>query len=423
MTSLSQYCDHGPRHYHASPPSESYGEDEYIPYRVEPYDGLADTEEHSGSFHDHFDSPCPSNHERRSPPPSISDATPRGIRQTPSPLRWAMQDLMDSLDTLGPRGLRALSPTPDSRDNEPLQRRHSFQEWDGHELVRPRSPLVNEAEDVAPYFYAPDTRPPGLLNYVDSLQPRLERFEQYYDLNERDEMSMPSTEDPRAAYQESSRSGGRPNSSYSLRKPLPVSSTLSPPLPPPHVSRKEVTESVTSNSTRQSIFSGASDHSTAQSSVSNESAGSARSFARKKALQDRNTRRIPDNPAAVNRVPKESVSVGLLKRRKSYGSSLKKTIGKLLNASPTKPPPGSVTDHGGKIIEWQNVRRDVNRANSPSAEERAEYREQLQMSEGIEVIHPIEILECIVEGDESGSGSPILLDEAFDITSNSAQTS
>jgi hypothetical protein len=106
-----------------------------------------------------------------------------------------------------------------------------------------------------------------------------------------------------------------------------------------------------------------------------------------------------------------------LKRRKSYGSSLKKTIGKLLNTSPTKPPPGTVTDHGGKIIEWQNVRRDVNRANSPSPQERTEIREKLEMSEGVQVIPPVELLQRIVEGDESANGSPILPDETFDISS------
>jgi hypothetical protein len=114
-------------------------------------------------------------------------------------------------------------------------------------------------------------------------------------------------------------------------------------------------------------------------------------------------------------LPKTDSNAGL-KRRKSYGSSLKKTIGKLLNASPTKPPPGTVTDHGGKIIEWQNVRRDVNRANSPSPQERAEIREKLEMSEGVQVIPPIELLQRIVEGDESANGSPILPDETFDIS-------
>jgi hypothetical protein len=107
-----------------------------------------------------------------------------------------------------------------------------------------------------------------------------------------------------------------------------------------------------------------------------------------------------------------------LKRRKSYGSSLKKTIGKLLNSSPTKPPPGTVTDHGDKIIEWQNVRRDVNRANTPSAQERIEHRERLEMSENLEVIRPIELLERIIEGDESANGCPILPDETFDIASS-----
>ena len=115
--------------------------------------------------------------------------------------------------------------------------------------------------------------------------------------------------------------------------------------------------------------------------------------------------------------PKPNSNAAALKRRKSYGSALKKSIGKLLNSSPTKPPPGTVTDHGDKIIEWQNVRRDVNRANTPSEQERTEHRERLEMSEGIQVIRPIELLEHIIEGDESANGSPILPDETFDISS------
>ena len=62
------------------------------------------------------------------------------------------------------------------------------------------------------------------------------------------------------------------------------------------------------------------------------------------------------------------------------------------------------------------MRRDVNRANSPSPQERAEIREKLEMSEGVQVIPPIELLQRIVEGDESANGSPILPDETFDIS-------
>ena len=191
-------------------------------------------------------------------------------------------------------------------------------------------------------------------------------------------------------------------------------------MPPPHKQRHRETESETSHSAKNSIFSSAtSDYSTVASTLSNASAGSAGSFARKKLhLQQRPE--VTSQRTALSVLPKGTLNGGALKRRKSYGSSLKKTIGKLLNTSPTKPPPGTVSDHGGKIIEWQNVRRDVNRANSPSAQERTEHRERLEMSEGVEVIRPIELLERIIEGDESANGSPILPDETFDISSNPA---
>jgi hypothetical protein len=188
-------------------------------------------------------------------------------------------------------------------------------------------------------------------------------------------------------------------------------------MPPPHSHRRQDNSSTTSHSTKYSIFSaGASDYSSA-SSASAGSAGSAGSFARKKARQRQAAEEAASERSALTVLPKSQSNVLALKRRKSYGSSLKKTIGKLLNTSPTKPPPGTVTDHGDKIIEWQNVRRDVNRANTPSSQEREEHRERLEMSEGIELIRPIEILERIIEGDESANGSPILPDETFDITS------
>jgi len=267
-------------------------------------------------------------------------------------------------------------------------------------------------EIIPPYMSPADMRPPPLLNYVDKMQSKLDRLQNYHYSPQRDAGDL-----DREERSPSRISNFRPHSSHSVEKPLPTSS-FQPPIPPPHVHRHRETESIASHSTKHSIFSTtASDYSTVASSASTGSAGSAGSFARKKQQLLRQEQEANQRTALSVVAPKSNSNAAALKRRKSYGSSLKKTIGKLLSTSPTKPPPGTVTDHGDKIIEWQNVRRDVNRANTPSEQERTEHRERLEMSEGIQVVRPIELLERIIEGDESANGSPILPDETFDISS------
>jgi hypothetical protein len=331
------------------------------------------------------------------------------VRQTPSPLRWAMQDLMESLDTMSP-------PTrfpPSPRDSwAPATEYAQFELEPSDTWVHPESRLESQFPDFGSSDcpYPEDMRPPPLLNYVDKMQAKLDRFNNSQYAPHRDTFN-PLLDRSRPQSRLSNSSDLRPRSSHSVNKPLPQ-----PPIPPPHSHRRQDTSSTTSHSTKYSIFSaGASDYSAA-SSASAGSAGSAGSFARKKARQ-RQAEEAASERSALTVLPKSQSNVLALKRRKSYGSSLKKTIGKLLNTSPTKPPPGSVTDHGDKIIEWQNVRRDVNRANTPSSQERDEHRERLEMAEGLELIRPIEILERIIEGDESANGSPILPDETFDISS------
>jgi len=268
------------------------------------------------------------------------------------------------------------------------------------------------------HMYPNDMRPPPLLNYVDRMQSKLNRFQNYHHSPERDaRQSHHLQEQDGSLSRLSNRQDIRPHSSHSFDKPLPASPSAYPPMPPPHRQASRGTESVTSHSTKHSIFSSnSSEYSTAPSSASNSSAGSAGSFAKRRVYQQTHETEATGRRTALSMLPKANTNAAL-KRRKSYGSSLKKTIGKLLNASPTKPPPGTVTDHGDKIIEWQNVRRDVNRANTPSPQERTEYRERLEMSEGAKVVPPIEVLQQIVEGDESANGSPILPDETFDISS------
>jgi hypothetical protein len=424
MTSMSQYRGNSPHCSGRSPSPAFYGQDHYGGYR-EPEDELDYPVDDIEYGYDMYD--CRRTPDIVSPLPRSPADLPPTMRQTPSPLRWAMQDLMDSLDTMSPRLSSAPSP-PRSRsrtdlhfdDGRPHSRAGSYVEntWGSDEGYEPQVPTEFEiAASEDPYMYPADMRPPPLLNYVDKMQSRIHRFQNYHYSPQHNE------NDPLVNYHDHQRSPSRasnvrPRSSHSVDKALPASPSFHPPMPPPHKqkSRWIDTESESNHSAKHSVFStSASDYSTATSSVSTGSAGSAGAFARKKARQQKE-QDIAKQRSALSVLPKNSGNGSLMKRRKSYGSSFKKTIGKLLNTSPTKPPPGTVTDHGGKIIEWQNVRRDVNRANSPSPQERTEHRERLEMSEGIQVISPIELLERIVEGDESANGSPILPDETFDIS-------
>ncbi|KAL1635802.1 hypothetical protein SLS56_001497 [Neofusicoccum ribis] len=67
----------------------------------------------------------------------------------------------------------------------------------------------------------------------------------------------------------------------------------------------------------------------------------------------------------------------------------------------------------GGSVDWVQVRRDVNRSNSLSKNERTERAERCQLND-IPVINPIEILQESVEGDEGLDGLP--LDEPIDFS-------
>jgi hypothetical protein len=422
MTSMSHYRDNS--HHYRSPSPAFYGQEHYGAFH-EPEDELSYPVDDVEYGYDRYE--CGQTPDIVSPLPRSPVDLPPTMRQTPSPLRWAMQDLMDSLDTMSPRLSSAPSP-PLSRgrtdlhfdDGRPQSQAGSYVEntWGSDERYETQGPT--EFENIAPngpYIYPADMRPPPLLNYVDKMQSKIHRFQNYHYSPQQDE-NNPSANHYDHQRSPSRTSGIRPHSSHSVDKALPASPLFHAPMPPPHKqkSRQIDIESESNHSARHSVFSTtASDYSTAASSVSTGSAGSAGAFARRKA-QQRKEQDIAKQRSALSVLPKNSGNGPLIKRRKSYGSSFKKTIGKFLSTSPTKPPPGTVTDHGGKIIEWQNVRRDVNRANSPSPQERTEHRERIEMSEGIQVISPIELLEHIVEVDESANGSPILPDETFDIS-------
>ena len=61
---------------------------------------------------------------------------------------------------------------------------------------------------------------------------------------------------------------------------------------------------------------------------------------------------------------------------------------------------------GNTAIDWVQVRRDVNRSNSLSKNERADRQERCQMMD-FPVIYPVDVLYDSVEGDEDGEGHPV----------------
>jgi len=426
MTSMSQYRDNYPRYTGRSPSPAFYSShdrydhphayDDDLHYPIEPLQYSSENLPHQRMEDD------------TETHPRSAGGMAQSMRQTPSPLRWAMQDLMESLDTMSPE-LRPVSPSTSFHDFHPtyLPHEHPYDQlgppsqelWDTDDIYQKTLYTQHVDNGVPQYTYPSDMRPPQLLNYVDKMQSRLDRLQNYHTTPQSGDFGPIYEDEERSISRISNRSDLQPRSSYSVDKPLPASPSFFVPKPPPHSSSHKGTGSIASHSTKYSIFSSAStsDYSSATSQASSGSAGSAGQFAKKRLQQLRERQAATEQQTAMNFLPKGSSTNGLLRRKKSYGASLKKTIGKLLNTSPTKPPPGTVTDHGGKIIEWQNARRDVNRANTPSAQERLEQRERLELEEGIDVIRPFEILQQIIEGDESANGSPILPDESFDITS------
>ena len=282
MTSMSQYRDSQPQYSGRSPSPAFHA----VQGRYDVYDDqdeeLNYPVDNIGYSYDPRDS-----HTRNrsvSPRPRSIGGMPPSIRQTPSPLRWAMQDLMNSLDTMNPQ--MPFSPLRDSYENDIMYddqqsydpRGYPTDAWSQPERFEEEHARTRySGEIIPPYMYPADMRPPPLLNYVDKMQSKLDRLQNYHYSPQRDAGDL-----DREERSPSRISNFRPHSSHSVEKPLPTSS-FQPPIPPPHVHRHRETESIASHSTKHSIFSTtASDYSTVASSASTGSAGSAGSFARKK---------------------------------------------------------------------------------------------------------------------------------------------
>lgn len=82
----------------------------------------------------------------------------------------------------------------------------------------------------------------------------------------------------------------------------------------------------------------------------------------------------------------------------------------LTSMSGGKPPRSAARDMGlgggDSGVDWMQMRRDVNRSNSLSKNERNERAERCQMLD-IPVLNPVDILNETAEGDESADGYPV----------------
>ncbi|OJJ48515.1 hypothetical protein ASPZODRAFT_62924 [Penicilliopsis zonata CBS 506.65] len=108
---------------------------------------------------------------------------------------------------------------------------------------------------------------------------------------------------------------------------------------------------------------------------------------------------------------RSSISVG--QSGGSYSPSKGRLLTDTASSSPFTSPYSSTRDHtrdmglvSAGAIDWVQVRRDVNRATSPSRNERVERAERCQMMDH-PVIYAVEELYDTAEGDESIDGLPI----------------
>src|SRR5271154_2695278 len=99
MTSMSQYRDMNPRYSGRSPSPAFYSSQVRHSQYDYPDDDLSYPVDNIGYIYD---------------PPNYQGIGRRPCPQTPSPLRWAMQDLMNSLDTMSPPLPHAPSPPHDN---------------------------------------------------------------------------------------------------------------------------------------------------------------------------------------------------------------------------------------------------------------------------------------------------------------------
>ncbi|KAJ5647247.1 hypothetical protein N7490_003619 [Penicillium lividum] len=102
---------------------------------------------------------------------------------------------------------------------------------------------------------------------------------------------------------------------------------------------------------------------------------------------------------------RSSISVGHSSPSPTKGNRVVDVVSPLLTSHSHRDTPRD-TDVNSSAIDWVQVRRDVNRASSPSRNERIERAERCQMMDH-PVIYAVEELHDTAEGDESIDGLPI----------------
>ncbi|KAL7273725.1 hypothetical protein RUND412_003406 [Rhizina undulata] len=453
--------------------------------------------------------PSPMPDGRHTPNLSTRGATPTNLGNTPSPLRSAMEDVMESLQHMSNQDDEPHTPedpwSPEAfgqqfhRSPRKITRAETSMGITGSGRYTPMHENDNGIID-----YPEHQRPPVLQNYTERMEDRLRRFQLSNHPNERlppedDEDRPPAPPPKHGSFSNDSdrpTTSGEPSlrsrkSIYDLRNANNTTTTLNSnnglpskmirprPLSRTTTVRTTTTTSTNSNSTRSTAATSASIMSGL--SAGGFSATSAGSLARRKAraisviegsalhvppelpfVREQFTRSLSP-PSAMPFVQQEAVggrsTPNLLQKRQTWGATdtqpapsptvlgglaapkSKKTsfFKKIYNSAKTSTAsarsvatgnlkeslkPKSVPDGinaiaGGKSltnltgVDWVQVRRDVNRSNTLSRNERLERQEKQQMMDH-PVLRPVDALDEDVDGDEAGDGSVVLQPADFD---------
>lgn len=440
-------------------------------------------------------SPLPPQDGRRTPAMERAHS-PALAGNTPSPLRNAMEDVMESLEHMTSHEERPVTP------QDPWSPEAFAQHYQSprRNHVRPETSLGiadrggyrdDDERDGIPY---PDSqRPPSLRNYTDRMDDQLRRFQLSNHPVERfltDETDLPPAPPPKhSGYSEGIRprtgdpaspripaSPRNRKSMYEVGRKSPSPTKLVRPRP---FSRTATVKSSTTSHQSSSTNSTTSTAFTSASIMSGMSAGgfsatSAGSLARRKlkAMSLIEGQRFSlsnfgrsETPSGNSRTSRTGSSASdslpsVLRRGQTWAASEPVTSGagalgglatpkpkktgflkKILNSAKTSTasargvasganspnpfitpkaiPNGINPIAGGKSLaqpqsqDWVQVRRDVNRSNTFSRNERIERQEKQQLMDQI-VLRPVDSLDDDVDGDEAADGGIVERPADFD---------
>ena len=114
---------------------------------------------------------------------------------------------------------------------------------------------------------------------------------------------------------------------------------------------------------------------------------------------------------------RSSIAAGQLEKPRSPVKHLFSSTAPNSTISSAAQDMGLGGGNGGSAIDWVQVRRDVNRSNSLSRNERAERIERCQLT-SFPVIAPVDTLLELLEGDEGADGYPVSQPTNFSQTAN-----